>query len=79
MQRVAAVSFETLDGNTWAHVTMASSLFEAVGRAGDRFATWQGPRPAPDQVFKVSLVGDDRVWWVSSAASFRANPSIASH
>ena len=68
--RTCVVSFKDTRGNTWSHVTAASTLFEAVRTAqewfGDSF--WKGPRPTMDTVFRVSLVGEDRTWRVRGSS-----------
>jgi hypothetical protein len=64
--RTTVVSFKTEDGRLFCHVTMAHSVFEAVREGMDFFADpfWRGPKPTPEAVFEVSLVGDERVWRV---------------
>jgi hypothetical protein len=49
-------------------VTGGDTLFEAVNRAMNWFADpyWRGPRPRPDTVFEVTLVGDERKWRVTA-------------
>jgi hypothetical protein len=54
-QRVCTVLFN----GSWTRVTMARSLFEACRNAWDWFQDpfWKGPRPTPDTVFSVRVVG----------------------
>ena len=64
--RACIVSFADVRGNEWSHVTAASTVFEAIREAQAWFDDpfWKGPKPSMDTVFKVSLVGDSRVWRV---------------
>ena len=63
--RVAIVGFQRLN-HEWYCVTAGRSLFEAVRNAIRFFADpyWRGLKPTANEVFSVSLVGDDRKWMV---------------
>jgi len=54
-------------------VTEVRTLFEAVRNAIDFFAHpyWRGPKPKPDEVFSVALVGDGRNWRVRAEQAIR--------
>jgi len=60
------VSFTASDGRLWCHVTAASTVFEAVREGWEFFRDpfWRGPKPTPETLFKVSLIGDERTWSV---------------
>ena len=47
-------------------MTDGRTLFEAVRNAMRFFADpyWRGPKPGPDVILTVALVGDDRKWKV---------------
>jgi hypothetical protein len=63
--RSCVVSF-TANGSEWSNVTAGTSVFDAV-RNAERFfqsSFWRGPLPTLDTIYKVALVGDDRVWRV---------------
>jgi hypothetical protein len=49
-------------------VTAAATLFEAVRTSMEFFADpfWRGPKPTPETVFTVALVGDERYWRVQT-------------
>src|SRR5215471_11282237 len=66
--RTACVSFTDPKRGTYTHVTAGDTLFEAVNRAMNWFADpyWRGPRPGPNTVFEVTLVGDARKWRVTA-------------
>ena len=51
-----------MDAGSWANVTSANTLFEAVREAWDFYQTdfWRGPKPTLETIFEVSLVGDER-------------------
>jgi hypothetical protein len=55
----------------------ASSTFEAVRTAYKFFNDphWRGPKPTPETIFEISLVGDERSWRVrvGSALDRRKN------
>ena len=44
------------------------TLCEAVSKAMNWFADpyWRGPRPGPNTLFEVTLVGDERTWRVTA-------------
>jgi hypothetical protein len=81
--RACIVSFKDRRGDEWSHVTAASTVFEAIRAAQAWFDDpfWKGPRPTLDTVFRITLVGDDRVWRVRAhdqsapCASLKACPS----
>jgi hypothetical protein len=60
------VSFRTSDGKLWCHVTAAQSTHEAVREGWNFFQDpfWRGPKPTRETVFEISLVGDERRWWI---------------
>jgi hypothetical protein len=63
--RIAIVSFNR-NGCDWLHVTDGRSTDEVVRNALRFFSDpfWRGPKPKPDELFTVSIVGDDRHWRV---------------
>jgi hypothetical protein len=64
--RTCVVSFRTPDQKLWCHVTAARSTHEAVREGWEFFhdSFWRGPRPTFDTVFEITLIGDERRWWV---------------
>jgi hypothetical protein len=61
-------------GAKWANVTAASSTFEAA-RIAYRFLHdphWRGPRPTPETIFEISLVGDERKWRVKVGMALKS-------
>ena len=68
MARTACVSFTDPKRGTYTHVTVATRSFEAVSKAMNWFADpyWRGPRPGPNTLFEVTLVGDERTWRVTA-------------
>ena len=66
LKATSAVSFKTPDGCLWCHVTMAHSVIEAVREGMNFFADpfWRRAETERGTPFEVSLVGDERVWWV---------------
>jgi hypothetical protein len=65
--RTCVVGFSTPDGKSWSHVTAANSTFEAVLEGWDFFHNpfWHGPKPTHETIFEISLIGDDRKWYVT--------------
>ena len=65
----AHVTFEDQDGHPFTHVTEARSLKEAVSNAIKFFKgpTWDGPKPQPDTIYNVSVVGDRQTWKAMAA------------
>ena len=64
-QRTCTVSLRAHPNAPYYSVTtMGSSLFEVVARAMEFFRSpfWRGPRPAPETVFLVQLVADERTF-----------------
>jgi hypothetical protein len=57
-------------GPYFAHTTMASSVFGAVARAKEFFESdfWKGPKPKPETIYLVTLVGDERSFRVAGQA-----------
>ena len=69
--RTCAVSIRAgPDTPYYSHVTMARTLFQAVARAKEFFESdfWKGPKPKPETVYLVTLVGDERSFRVASQA-----------
>jgi hypothetical protein len=66
MNRTCVVSFMTQQGQQYAHVTAAATVFEAVRTAMRWFADphWRGLKPTVETIFEVSLIGDERRWRV---------------
>ena len=60
--RTCIVGFHTRDGKWWCHVTAARPTHEAVWEGWEFFqdSFWHGPKPTPETVFEISLVGDER-------------------
>lgn len=53
-----------IDLNGYAHTTSGKTAFEAARNALDFFFTSYGPKPKPQDIMKISLVGDKREWRV---------------
>jgi hypothetical protein len=68
-KRTCIVSFHSLNGDKWVHVTSGSSLFDVVRAAMRFFADpfWRGPKPRVDTVFTVTRIGGDESWEVRGA------------
>jgi hypothetical protein len=65
----ACVYFTDSAGKQYGHVTAGRSVYEAAANALDWFTDphWHGPRPSPDTLLQVTLVGDNRRWHVRTA------------
>jgi len=52
-------------GRAYTHVTSGKSLYEGVGNAMDFFRNpfWKGPKPRPDTMFEVMVVGQGSRYW----------------
>jgi hypothetical protein len=63
--RIAIVSFNR-NGHDWLHVTDGRSTHEVIRNATRFFADpfWKGPKPMPDELYTVAIVGDERKWRV---------------
>jgi hypothetical protein len=55
-------------------LTTASTVFEAVRTAVSFFLDpfWKGPKPVPETIFTVTLVGDSRKWRVVGRAASKS-------
>jgi hypothetical protein len=64
--RTACVYFTHPQRGQFGPVTAGSSVMETAANALGWFTDphWRGPRPGPDTVLDVSLVGDGRTWHV---------------
>ena len=53
------------------HVTAADIVFGAARERWEFFqdSFWRGPKPNLKTVFEISLVGDDRRWFVKAGAA----------
>jgi len=62
---ISIVSFHRGE-HDWLHVTDGHSTHEVVRNAMRFFADpfWKGPKPKPDEVYTVAIVGDERRWRV---------------
>jgi hypothetical protein len=62
---VSIVCFER-QGREWYCVTAGRTLFESVRHAIQCFnyPFWRGPKPRADEIYSVSVVGDERKWKV---------------
>ena len=65
-ERTACVYFTHPTRGVFGHVTAGKTLFEIASEALDWFADphWKGPRPGPDTLLEITLVGDHRRWLV---------------
>ena len=63
--KTCTVQFRTGAG-AWVHVTAGLSVFHAAAKALEFFNSphWHGPRPRPETILEVGLIGSERVWGV---------------